>query len=84
MRVLNRIVPLEEGPAGSRRTIRKEWLSQARVKWVSKDQGTIVSKYGVKAIYGTDHVCAVVFEERSVRPYLQGQKTVRSGRTNML
>jgi hypothetical protein len=49
---LNRIVPLEEGPSGPRRTIKEEWQSQAHRKWAGKYHGTIVPKYREKAIHG--------------------------------
>ena len=84
MRVLNRIVVFEEGPGGPRRRVRKGWQSQAHVKWEGKYHGTVVPRYREKALYGTNQVCAMGFDERSVRQYLQGNKTMRSGETNML
>jgi putative transposase len=52
VRVLGRIVPVEEGPAGPRRTIRKEGQSQAHVKWECKYHGGMVPNYRQKAILG--------------------------------
>jgi hypothetical protein len=81
---LSRIVPFEEGHAGLRRTIRKEWQSQAHMKWAGEYYGTMAAKYHEKALHGTNRVCAAGFGERSVRQQTHGKKTVRSGRTNML
>ena len=84
MRVLKRIVLLEEGPSGPRRTITKEWQSQTHVRWVGKYDGTIVPRYREKAIYGAHRVWAMRFDERSAQQPIQDQKTVRSRKTKML
>jgi hypothetical protein len=61
----------------------KDWQSQTHVKRAGRSQGTIVPKYREQATYGTNHVSAMGFDERTMRQDLQGKKTVRSGRTNM-